>query len=1382
MKLTLFPALERIALGKKLRHLVAGLFTMPLLSLAAGPTLNHPTSADFVALTIPYFDWEDHVPHPYEGTYEIQIDNDSDCSSPFDTDTVPAFISHYSPTAELSMGTTYYWRVRHVDTFSTAGDWSSIESFSIAAPSTVVDVAISDGWAEIKTKLATVVAAGGASSAAELRFPVGHTFNLTQVHDPEDETTEYLLYLEDAQNVIINGRGSEIVIRSTAKNLQSGFFLARSSDHLQVKDITLDYTSDSLMQYGGEITGLTWSEPSGAGEYTRVAIEVEVDPAELPYRNFAELAHDNHLYFVDSMNLQRVGTQGTHYEMENTWEHARTGPHTFLFHGSTRVARFDDELQVGDYAISSGRGGDAFILFNNVSDFVANDVTVNGCRSRYFILRKNVSWARCINNDFLRTDGRLRGAPSGGVNDHGLYTWFENVTLDHSRDDAFHSGQGDPGRPEQTVVRNLTVNSAFRNSIWVNSDRAWIEGNTTNYPGTGGINIGSPGKDSRELRLVNVALIKDNVVNSPRRYGIATDTDQNLTSPPDVETGYVNQYITITGNTVNDFGSFNGFQLDYLENSVIENNTVANPNATGFRVDDWDGDASEDQSGFMVRKSRGLSGTGNSVTDSRVISTNQEYELGDTVSVNISMEVNSSGPGDTAAPAAPTGFSALAEDGEAVLDWADNTETDFEDYSVYRSNALGGEAEEISAGLSASELSDSPLANRNTYYYLVAANDTDGRRSDFSVLGTPFVTPDTIREDWKGTSTGSYTGTTSIVGEQTWALDTSGGTDPRDFELEVLDDTVLNSRSVARTTTAVLSGGSSTGVDTFTAAVTSVDPVSNPVVIRFKFRYNTLTTSGRAEARVGLHEVGTNQLYHVAINAKSDAAPLSLTVNAAGLDLGTVGDQNTISLWEVEALFDRTGSSETTVDYTVWQDGVVYVTDSETIPEAVDGSTLFDESFFQYRQNALILLDDLQLSWGEPGDSTAPAAPTLLALTPSHTSISLDWDDNTETDLAGYNVYRHDGAAYQLIDSVEESDYVDSNSAATGNTIESDTAYYYQVTAVDVSGNESGTPATGSATTLPAKLARPSNVVIVGGNEEVSLGWTANIETHFEYYEVQRADVADGSFTSLSATLTSASYTDSGLTNGEDYYYRIRSIDDQGYQSSWSTVVSAQPDTVVLRETWEQVGLVPEALSGITTLEANNTWSLNADDHVVEIVEETDFGSKAFGRPDLDAVGGGNPATNDDHYVDLEHALVPGTHDVQLSMRAVFADTTTSGRSDFRFGLTDDDTNPVDGYEISLSADTTQSPFTLSVGNASVSVGTAGDQSNGSVWDIEATFTRLSSTSTQVDYVLREDGVAYTSGSTTVSASLSGSLQLDLGRIEVRQRGTVLVDDLVVAY
>ena len=40
------------------------------------------------------------------------------------------------------------------------------------------------------------------------------------------------------------------------------------------------------------------------------------------------------------------------------------------------------------------------------------------------------------------------------------------------------------------------------------------------------------------------------------------------------------------------------------------------------------------------------------------------------------------------------------------------------------------------------------------------------------------------------------------------------------------------------------------------------------------------------------------------------------------------------------------------------------------------------------------------------GDVTAPAAPTGLAATAGEGSISLDWNDNGEGDLAGYNVYR----------------------------------------------------------------------------------------------------------------------------------------------------------------------------------------------------------------------------------------------------------------------------------------------------------------------------------------------------------------------------------------
>ena len=40
------------------------------------------------------------------------------------------------------------------------------------------------------------------------------------------------------------------------------------------------------------------------------------------------------------------------------------------------------------------------------------------------------------------------------------------------------------------------------------------------------------------------------------------------------------------------------------------------------------------------------------------------------------------------------------------------------------------------------------------------------------------------------------------------------------------------------------------------------------------------------------------------------------------------------------------------------------------------------------------------------GDVTAPAAPTGLVSTSGEGNVSLDWNNNGEGDLAGYNVYR----------------------------------------------------------------------------------------------------------------------------------------------------------------------------------------------------------------------------------------------------------------------------------------------------------------------------------------------------------------------------------------
>src|SRR6185437_553532 len=44
-------------------------------------------------------------------------------------------------------------------------------------------------------------------------------------------------------------------------------------------------------------------------------------------------------------------------------------------------------------------------------------------------------------------------------------------------------------------------------------------------------------------------------------------------------------------------------------------------------------------------------------------------------------------------------------------------------------------------------------------------------------------------------------------------------------------------------------------------------------------------------------------------------------------------------------------------------------------------------------------------------DTTPPATPTVLTATPGSTRITLDWADNTESDLAGYNVYSSGASA-----------------------------------------------------------------------------------------------------------------------------------------------------------------------------------------------------------------------------------------------------------------------------------------------------------------------------------------------------------------------------------
>jgi len=118
-------------------------------------------------------------------------------------------------------------------------------------------------------------------------------------------------------------------------------------------------------------------------------------------------------------------------------------------------------------------------------------------------------------------------------------------------------------------------------------------------------------------------------------------------------------------------------------------------------------------------------------------------------------------------------------------------------------------------------------------------------------------------------------------------------------------------------------------------------------------------------------------------------------------------------------------------------------------------------------------------------DTTAPAAPTgLSVVVGTGKSLALKWTANTEVDLFEYGIWRYTSntpASAVKIAETRSTTYVDT--AVTPGQI-----YYYWVTAIDASENESSksaTPASGTpvgAAPLPVTLVAGANVQLTGSD------------------------------------------------------------------------------------------------------------------------------------------------------------------------------------------------------------------------------------------------------------------------------------------------------------
>jgi fibronectin type 3 domain-containing protein len=112
-----------------------------------------------------------------------------------------------------------------------------------------------------------------------------------------------------------------------------------------------------------------------------------------------------------------------------------------------------------------------------------------------------------------------------------------------------------------------------------------------------------------------------------------------------------------------------------------------------------------------------------------------------------------------------------------------------------------------------------------------------------------------------------------------------------------------------------------------------------------------------------------------------------------------------------------------------------------------------------------------------------------------------------------------------------------------------------------------------------APPAAPTGLSATAGYAQVSSSWTASAGA--TSYNVRRAKVSGGPYTTIATGVTTTGYTDTGLTNGTTYYYVVSAVNGAG-ESANSSEVSATPTAAV-----------PSAPTGLSATAGNAQVSLS---------------------------------------------------------------------------------------------------------------------------------------------------------------------------------------------
>jgi hypothetical protein len=205
--------------------------------------------------------------------------------------------------------------------------------------------------------------------------------------------------------------------------------------------------------------------------------------------------------------------------------------------------------------------------------------------------------------------------------------------------------------------------------------------------------------------------------------------------------------------------------------------------------------------------------------------------------------------------------------------------------------------------------------------------------------------------------------------------------------------------------------------------------------------------------------------------------------------------------------------------------------------------------------NSIYIVGGTTAKYTQSGTIPSPqAAPSNLVATPAGTSsINLTWADNSTNEVSFVLMQSStSGGIFNKLITIPAN-----TTSYTDVGLGSSATYYYKIQSANAGGSSAWSNVANATTASSGPPASPAGLTAIPtGCNSILLTWTDKSANEVSF-DLRRSTSSNGTYSTI-ATLpaNTTTYTNTGLTKGKKYYYRIRTVNSAG-NSAWSNSASA---------------------------------------------------------------------------------------------------------------------------------------------------------------------------------------------------------------------------------